>query len=376
MNIIIAGDFAPYGRLAEAFGSGSQLDLIDEALRSHINHADYAIVNLEAPIIDKKCNNSIPYKINLSANLKSLEWLKQTGFDCVTLANNHIRDYLDEGVISSLDEIDKINMDRVGADKNLSMSKKIFYKEIDGKKLAIISVCENEFSVAGSRPGAAPLDMIDNYHQIIEARKNADFVLMIVHGGHEHYQLPSPRMKKTYEWFIELGVDAVVNHHQHCYSGIEVYKGKPIFYGIGNFCFDWPGRVGKKWNYGFLVELCFGKEITYKTIPYCQCDRELVVRGLNDAEQIEFNNNIKELSGIIQDENRLSSSFKKYCRSRYKGMELALTPYSGRITKGLFMRKLLPGFVTDNRRFFLYNYINCESHRDVLIDYLNENGIW
>ena len=376
MNVIIAGDFAPNGRLADAFGSGRQPELIDESLRSHINHADYAIVNLEAPIIDENCNKSIPYKINLSANTNALKWLKEIGVDCVTLANNHIRDYLDAGVIHSLEVIDNKNMDRVGADKNIQLSQAILYKEIEGVKLAIINICENEFSVAGLRPGAAPLDMIDNYHQIIEAKKNADFVLMIVHGGHEHYQLPSPRMKKTYEWFVELGADAVVNHHQHCYSGIEVYKGKPIFYGIGNFCFDWPGRVGKKWNYGFLVELSLGEKISFKTIPYCQCDRELVVRGLSNAEQLEFNNNIKELSDIIQDENRLSYSFKKYCRSRYKGMELALSPYSGRITKGLFMRKLLPSFVTDNRRFFLFNYINCESHRDVLIDYLNENGNW
>jgi poly-gamma-glutamate synthesis protein (capsule biosynthesis protein) len=49
-------------------------------------------------------------------------------------------------------------------------------------------------------------------------------------------------MVETYRFFIEAGADAVVNHHQHCICGYEVYKGKPIFYGLGNFCFDWAKR--------------------------------------------------------------------------------------------------------------------------------------
>ena len=49
-----------------------------------------------------------------------------------------------------------------------------------------------------------------------EAKKKADFVLVIVHGGSEHFQLPTPRMQATYRFFVDAGADAVVNHHQHC----------------------------------------------------------------------------------------------------------------------------------------------------------------
>ena len=54
-------------------------------------------------------------------------------------------------------------------------------------------------------------------------------MFLILHGGIEHYQLPSPRMKKWYRHIIDLGASAIVNHHQHCFSGYELYNGKPIF---------------------------------------------------------------------------------------------------------------------------------------------------
>lgn len=52
-----------------------------------------------------------------------------------------------------------------------------------------------------------------------------------MHGGHEHYQLPSLRMQETYRFFIDAGADVVVNHHQHCFSGYEIYNNKYIFMG-------------------------------------------------------------------------------------------------------------------------------------------------
>ena len=85
-----------------------------------------------------------------------------------------------------------------------------------------------------------PLLPIQQFYKIQEAKENADYVLVIVHGGIEHYQLPTSRMIETYRFFIDAGADAVVNHHQHCYSGYERYKSKPIIYGLGNLLFDNP----------------------------------------------------------------------------------------------------------------------------------------
>lgn len=81
------------------------------------------------------------------------------------------------------------------------------------------------------------------------------------HGGVEHYNLPSPEIKQLHRFFIEAGADAVVNHHQHCFSGYEVYKSRPIFYGIGNFLFDDARKIDSPWNYVYIVELRLNKVI-------------------------------------------------------------------------------------------------------------------
>ena len=194
---------------------------------------------------------------NLSSSPKGIEAIKYAGFDIATLANNHILDFGDQGLMDTVNLCSQYNIDTVGVGKNLEDASKILYKRKDGETLAIINCCEHEFSIAGDdTAGANPLDPIQQYYKIKEAKQSADYVLVIVHGGHEMYQLPSLRMVDTYRFFIEGGADAVINHHQHCFSGYEFYKGKPIVYGLGNFCFDSSYR-NSIWNEGYLAAIDF-----------------------------------------------------------------------------------------------------------------------
>lgn len=83
----------------------------------------------------------------------------------------------------------KYGIDTVGAGKNLKEASKVFYKQIGDQLLAVINCCEHEFSIATEHEaGANPLNLIQQYYQIKEAREKADNVLVIVHGGHEHFQ--------------------------------------------------------------------------------------------------------------------------------------------------------------------------------------------
>lgn len=94
-------------------------------------------------------------------------------------------------------------------------------------------------------------------------------------------------MQETYRFFIDTGADAVVNHHQHCYSGYEIYHDKPICYGLGNFCFDEDGRRECFWNEGYLVKLDFVNEnIDFELIPYTQCNETASVILVQDNKTI------------------------------------------------------------------------------------------
>lgn len=119
---------------------------------------------------------------------------------------------------------------------------------------------------------------------------------MICHGGIEFFQYPTPRMVEWYRFFIDVGADAVINHHQHCYSGYEIYNGKPIFYGLGNFCFDRFDKRNSSWNNGYLVELIFeGDQIFHNLIPYIQCDEKPEIRRINSEIFSTYINSINEI---------------------------------------------------------------------------------
>lgn len=366
MNVLIAGDFCPQYRVAEKFEKDDYESVLGE-VKDVISDADYSIVNFECPVTkggEKPIEKCGP---NLQCSEKGMEAVKWAGFDCVTLANNHFLDYGKEGVERTLAMCDKYDIETVGGGKNLQEAVKTLYKEIGGRILAIINCCEHEFSIATSTTaGSNPLNPIQQYYAIKEARKKADYVLVIVHGGHEMYQLPSPRMQETYKFFIDVGADAVVNHHQHCFSGFEVYRGKPIFYGLGNFCFDWKNRYSGIWNEGFLLELSLADEVTYNMYPFYQCNSVASVCLMRENEYEKFNHKIKELNATISDSLKLKSEHKKWMENSQKSIELLFQPYHGRLLNGLYVRNVLPSFMSLTKRLQLSNFLNCESHLDRL----------
>lgn len=303
---------------------------------------------------------------NLKCTKHAVEAIKYAGFDCVTLANNHFYDFGDVGVQDTLDTLNKYSIDYIGGGININEAQKTLYKRIKGKIIAFINVCEREWSIATEfTGGSSPLNPVKNYYQIKEAKEKADYVIVIVHGGREYYQLPLPRMKETYQFFIDSGADVVVNHHQHCYSGYEIYNEKPIFYGLGNFCFDSIGsKKNKLWEEGFLLMLSIDNKIDFELIPYVQCGENPNVDILKD--KLEFNNNIKDLNIIINDKKLLESSFIEQVKKEGKYYISYLEPIKNKYMLKLQYKKLLPSFVKGKYKKLILNLIRCESHKDML----------
>ena len=157
--------------------------------------------------------------------------------------------------------------------------------------------------------------MVKQYYDIKEARSKADYVIVIIHGGVELFWLPTRRMIKTYRFFIDAGADAILNHHQHSCSGYEVYNGKPIFYGLGNFCFDVPNS-DYRWASGYMVEIEFKKLgiIDFAIIPYRQCTEDACVTIIEGKEKQKLLDTIHEYNRIIANENKRESEYLAWCR--------------------------------------------------------------
>ena len=367
MNVLVAGDFAPMARLAEKVDSGQYQDIFCSEIQSIIKDSDVSFVNFECPIVENGYRAITKCGPHLKCSSNAAKAVKYAGFTGVTMANNHILDYGSEGLDKSVECCKNEGLDVVGVGKNITDANKVLYVEKNGEKLAVINCCEHEFSIATETEGGAnPLNPIRQYYTILEAKKNADYVLVIVHGGHEMFQLPSPRMQETYRFFIDSGADAIVNHHQHCFSGYEVYKSKPIFYGLGNFCFDEEGERNGIWNEGFMLKLNFSKgPIRFILYPYEQCNDTATVHLI--ADQKSFIDRVRNLNAIIVNRKNLKEAIEKYYNSSSEYMTSVFQPYENRVLKKLYSMKLMPSLVTKKRFIQILNYINLESHRDKMV---------
>ena len=367
VKIIIAGDFCPRDRV-ERHINNQEYNKVFGEIKPIIESADYAVVNFECPVVldDAKPIEKTGPALKTGANaVKSMQF---AGFDMVTLANNHFYDYGDNGVSDTLITCKEYGVDTVGGGRNLGDATKVFYKEIHGSKIAFINFCEHEFSIATENSGGSnPLDPVKNYNQIIEARSKVDFVIVIVHGGHEYYQLPSLRMKETYRFFIEAGADAVINHHQHCFSGYEIYNDKPIFYGVGNFCFDNKKYRDNIWNEGFMVELVLdNSKVSFNLHPYIQSNKHPKVLPLKGKLIEDFKIKLFALNNIIDNKKVLEEHHSFFLRRKNTFLKLSFEPYQSRLLASLYSRGFLPSFLKKNKLKILA-YIQCESHRERLI---------
>jgi len=370
ITIFIAGDIVPKNRTVDLFKQKKTDELFHDFIPI-IKEAKISIGNLEAPIIN---GNPTPIKKNgpcLHAPKETIEVLKEVGFNTLTLANNHFRDQGQNGVDYTIQCIENQKIDFVGGGKTLFDVRRILYKTICDKTIAIINVCEHEFSIASKECGGSnPLDLINLHEDITTAKEKADYILVITHGGIEGYQLPTPRMKRTYRHLIDLGADAVINHHQHCFSGYEIYKEKPILYGLGNFCFDWGTKFEGKWNEGYAVQLFFNKSITFNIIPYKQCDDEPKVKLLpSDC----YDKTIQKLNDIIQDDQLLEENYHQFIENRKNMILLDILPIHNRYIKALFKRGIISLPYKEKDFIRIKNKICCESHLDNLITSLSDS---
>lgn len=199
------------------------------------------------------------------ANIKALA---QTGFDVMSVANNHVNDWGRAGMHSTIETLQKVGIRAVGFGKNIDEAFKPSYVTVKGQRIAFVAASMiGSWNAAATqeRDGVAMLEIATQYHDLHrqpgspphvrsqltdaaaarvarsfdEASANADFVVASFHWGVHCF----PASLAEYEGSlarlaIDHGADVVLGHHQHILKGIDFYRGKPILHGLGNFAFD------------------------------------------------------------------------------------------------------------------------------------------
>ena len=373
LKLLFTGDFAPcrgfesmsISRGASIFGN----------LKGDITAADVAFVNLETPLCSggKAIAKTGP---NLRAHPDCVKPLAEAKFDVVGLANNHIMDFGPNGLTETMRICQDSGLSICGAGANLAEAQSPLLIEKKGVRLAFIAVAEHEFSIAKTnKPGAAPLDPIDNTAQIKAARKEADLVFMNIHGGNEHFEYPRPGLQKLCKFFIDRGADGVFCTHPHVPGAYEFYKDKPIVYSLGSLILD-SDNPPKGWDEGYAVRLEYDtqtvKLISFELIPYTQSVHQNGVNKMGGKEKSNFLDKLEKYGQTLSNSVSYEKAWVQYCKSKETDVILKMfLPFHfrglARICKYIPIVRLLLLKASIARRKSL---IRCESHYELLLELL------
>lgn len=334
ISILFAGDYCPVFSTVEEYSEHGIV--IHDDVKDLFHAVDYRVLNLEAPVT---ANGRKIQKLGKNYRLfpEQLCDLKELRIDSACLANNHIRDYGNEGVADTLRILDEHQINHVGAGTTLQNARQLLVEEIKGKRIAFINMAEIEFSIATeNRGGANPHGMVAAIRAIELAKSKADFVIMILHGGLEYVHVPSPESVEIMRFLADQGVTALIRHHPHYVQGDEEWKGVPIFYSIGNFCGNiqqWH-KIGNR--QGMIVVLTISNEgvVAVERKGVLLEDGIGKTRMMSSGEEAEWFAELNRYSASLSDETRLQMEWEKTVKE--KGDEII-----SRMLLPLFMVRLL-----------------------------------
>jgi poly-gamma-glutamate synthesis protein (capsule biosynthesis protein) len=202
---------------------------------------DLTIINHECPSTEVVA--PVPKQFSFRCDPAALPAARRSGIDVANLANNHGYDQGPEGLLDSIRNLRRAGIVPVGAGENERQADAPVYVEVEGWRIGIVGVGEvldPLVQVAeGDRPGTAVgHDFPRALRAIRAAEAAADLVLVTIHWGVELDTVPRDYQVEEARRMIEAGADAIFGHHAHRLQPMDTYRGRPIFYGLGNFV--WP----------------------------------------------------------------------------------------------------------------------------------------
>lgn len=366
MKILIGADIVPTEPNIHIFSNGEINKVIEKELLEVIKSADYRIFNLEAPLTDIEQPIS-KYGANLIIPTKCISGIKKLNVNLFTLANNHIMDHDIQGLYSTQVLLKENNIDFVGAGENLEQAKKPYIITKDGVSVGIYACAEHEFSIAGEgSPGANPFDFCESFDHINDLKQECDYVIVLYHGGKEHYRYPSPGLQKICRKMCEKGADLVVCQHSHCVGCEEKYNDSTIVYGQGNFVFD--AHSNEYWNTSILINVDISNNIKINYIPLKKENGKVKISYDNILEEFETRSRQIKESAFINEE------YKKFADKMINNYIYGICGSSivFRILNKLSGYRLKKR-ISQRKKLTISNFIDCEAHRELLLKGLENN---
>lgn len=202
---------------------------------------DLTVVNVECPVTDK--GEQLDKEFSFHGTPAALPAMRAAGIEVGSLANNHAYDRGPEGVIDSRRNLQRAGIAAVGAGRDQDEALRPALFEVKGWKIAVLGfdeVLDPLDAVAGpDKPGtAAGHDFSLMMKAVKAAARAADLVVVMIHWGVELDTQPRDYQVFEGHRLIDAGADVIFGAHSHRLQPLSIYKGRPIFWSLGNFV--WP----------------------------------------------------------------------------------------------------------------------------------------
>lgn len=349
MRIVLCGDICPTQATESAFEAGDCHALLGSALET-IRGADLAVANLECALTQeenaiRKCGP------NLKGKPEWAEVLARCGLTHMGLSNNHVMDFGLQGLRDTAQALDQAGIVWFGMGENDRDSRKPLLMECGGITIAIVAVCEHEYSYAlPDQMGANPFDPFDTMEDIASAKEKADWLVVMYHGGKEQCEYPSPRLRKACQAMVRAGADLVVCQHSHCLGCEETYRQGRIVYGMGNFLFvSHPDH--RHWQYGSMITIDLNdREATVELHPVVTTGNGITLAQGEERQRLlaEY----EQHSRILQKEEAWLQAWRTFCEQQMH--------YCDAVRDA--MKEIPQG---DACAQIFAHYLDCEAHLDV-----------
>jgi poly-gamma-glutamate capsule biosynthesis protein CapA/YwtB (metallophosphatase superfamily) len=220
-----------------------------EKVSFYLNMGDVVFANLETPLTASSHGLDKNRKIVLKAEPESVVALTSAGINLVSLANNHIMDYYEKGLMDTIELLDLNNIAYAGAGEDIDEARNPAIIEKNGLKIGLLAYTDMaelvfagnpylSFAAGNEKSGVAPRKYEIVMEDVSKAREQVDLLAVSLHWGIEESFKIAPEQVEFARNLIDNGVDLILGHHPHQFQGIEMYKGKPIIYSMGNILFD------------------------------------------------------------------------------------------------------------------------------------------
>lgn len=271
---MLAGGDISFGRLV------GQMLLRDpgadffSSLRPWMEAADVRFANLEGPLSDQHGETVKPGQpLVFTGPPVGAGALARAGFGVVSTANNHAWDYGEGALLETLALLDRAGVRHAGTGRDRDEARRAAVIDVGGFRLAVLAVTDiwnqGELSRHPADAFVARADTGLLAEAVRAARTEADAVVVSYHGGDEYTDEPLGRTRALLRAAVDAGADAVFGHHPHVIQGVEWYRGKPIFYSLGNLLMrmhrDHPWT---ELGYMARVELRRGAPPTVEACPF------------------------------------------------------------------------------------------------------------